>query len=136
MAYLEWDDRFSIGVELFDNEHKKLIALINELYDAVLQDAGGPAVERILDRLVEHAVLHFRHEEMYFEDWNFPDRDSHTASHRRLRHQIFEYREQIARAGDETVATELFAFLRQWLTKHILTEDRKYGAFLVGKGLR
>lgn len=136
MAYFPWNDSYSIGVELFDNEHKKLVAIANELHDAVTEDADTPVLERILDRLIEHVVLHFRHEEMYFDDWNYPERAEHVASHRRLRRQIFEYRERFLKRPSPELVSEVFEFLRLWLMQHILTEDRAYGAFLIAKGLR
>lgn len=136
MAYLPWNDSYSIGVELFDNEHKQLVAIANELYDAVAQEVDVSALERILDRLIEHVVLHFRHEEMYFDDWNYPEKAEHLASHRRLRREIFNYRERLHSQPSPELASALFEFLRLWLTQHILTEDRAYGAFLIAKGLR
>jgi hemerythrin len=136
MALVAWDDSLSIGVKMFDDEHKDLIAVVNELYAAYAREAGQYELEGLCDRLIEHVVMHFRHEEMYFGDWQYPDSDEHTASHRRLRRQLVDYRDQILKRPEPQIADQLFAQLKDWLCQHMLNEDRSYGAFLVARGLR
>lgn len=136
MSFMEWSDRYSVGVAIFDDEHKKLLVIINELYEAVTVGVDKLALQRISDKLVEYALMHFRHEEMYFDDWAYPEAVSHTASHTKLRQQVFEYRAKILEVDSKELALDMLDFLRDWLNRHILVEDRKYGLFLAGKGLR
>ncbi len=44
MPYLTWSNEFSIGVPVFDDEHKVLIALANALHEAI---ASGLDVARL-----------------------------------------------------------------------------------------
>jgi hemerythrin len=136
MSFLEWDKSYSVGVAIFDDEHKKLIAIINQLHDAVVDGVDRLALQRISDNLVEYVLMHFRHEEMYFADWAYPAASDHIASHTKLRQQVFEYRKQIMEKDSAILAQELSHFLRDWLIQHIMVEDRKYGDFLARKGLR
>lgn len=136
MAFIAWDDSYNTAVDFFDAEHKAMFAITNELYEAVAADAEQARLERIADRLIETVVMHFRHEEMYFDAWQYPDRIEHTAQHRQLRRMLFAYREQmLARPGPERI-DELFDGLKDWLTRHIVTQDIKYGAFLLERGLK
>jgi hemerythrin-like metal-binding protein len=73
---------------------------------------------------------------MYFDDWAYPEAASHIAMHAKLREQVFNYRRQILEKGNRELGLEMMAFLRDWLSDHILVEDRKYGEFLYRKGLR
>jgi hemerythrin len=136
MSFMVWSERFSVGVAIFDDEHKKLIAIINQLYDALNQGIGNVELKRISDSLVEYTLMHFRHEEMYFDDWAYPDAAGHIALHGKLREQVFNYRRQIEEKEGKELGLEMMDFLRQWLSDHILVEDRKYGKFLLEKGLR
>src|SRR5512133_389950 len=95
MSFMEWNERYSVGVAVFDDEHKKLIAIINELYEAITVGADKLALQRISDKLVEYTLMHFRHEETYFDDWSYPQAAAHTAYHAKLRQQVFEYRRKI-----------------------------------------
>ena len=136
MSFVEWNKGYSVGVAIFDDEHKKLIAIINQLHAAIADGVDKLALQRISDSLVEYTLMHFRHEEMYFDDWAYPDAAAHIAIHAKLRQQVFEYRKQIIAKDSAVLAEELARFLGDWLTEHILVEDRKYGAFLYEKGLR
>ncbi len=136
MSFMEWSDRYSVGVAVFDDEHKKLIAIINELYDAVKAGIDKLDLQRVSDKLVEYTLMHFKHEEMYFDDWAYPNSAAHIAKHAQLRQQVFEYRKQILEADSKELALDMLDFLRDWLNQHIMVEDRKYGVFLSAKGLR
>lgn len=136
MSFIDWDQSYSVGVAIFDDEHKKLIAIINQLHEAITSGVDKPALQQISDNLVEYTLMHFRHEEMYFDDWAYPEADGHIDSHAKLRRQVFEYRKQVQEKDTVQLAGELTVFLRDWLLHHILEEDRKYGQFLCEKGLR
>jgi hemerythrin len=136
MAFMEWTDQFSVGVAVFDDEHKKLIAIINTLYESVNAGTDKLALQRVCDELVDYTISHFRHEEEYFEEWGYPDAENHVASHEAMRRQVFEYRNRIRSAESSELASELLRFLREWLARHIMIEDRTYGHFLAQKGFR
>lgn len=135
MSFMNWSDRYSVGVAVFDDEHKKLIAIINELYDAVAVGVDKPGLQRISDKLVEYTLSHFQHEEMYFDDWAYPDSAAHIACHAKLRQQVFDYRKEILAMDSKELALDMLDFLRDWLSHHIMVDDRKYGRFLRNKGL-
>jgi hemerythrin len=136
MSFMEWNKDFSVGVAIFDDEHKKLIGIINRLHEALETGVDRTALQKTTDDLVEYTLMHFRHEEMYFDDWAYPDAANHIACHAKLRQQVFDYRKQIQDKDSLELGRELAVFLRDWLGNHILVEDRKYGAFLYEKGLR
>lgn len=136
MSLVEWDKTYSIGIAIFDDEHKKLIAIINQLEQAIAAGTDSLILQQITDSLVEYTLMHFRHEEMYFDDWAYPDAVEHAAAHAALRQRVFDYRKQIRERDNSTLAVELAVFLKEWLQQHILIDDRKYGAFLFEKGLR
>ena len=42
MALIDWSPALSINIEKFDDQHKKLVAMVNELHDAMKNGQGGP----------------------------------------------------------------------------------------------
>jgi hemerythrin len=50
MAFINWTDELSVGVELFDNDHKKLVSLANSLHESITVGAqqAALAVHRFL----------------------------------------------------------------------------------------
>ena len=136
MPLIEWSDEYSVGLEMFDNEHKKLIAIINTLHDSFERGMDRTITDHALEELVEYTVLHFRHEEMYFDDWDYPDKASHCVAHQELRQQVQEYHASIRARGSIEMALDLITFLRFWLLGHIMSEDKKFCRFLIEKGVR
>jgi hemerythrin-like metal-binding protein len=119
---------------MFDDEHKKLIAIINGLHDSFEHGVDRSIAEHALDELVDYTVQHFGHEEEYFDAWDYPDRAAHRIAHEELRRQVLEYRDTILAKGGIEMTLELITFLRYWLLGHIMAEDKKYCQFLLSKG--
>jgi hemerythrin-like metal-binding protein len=134
MPLIEWSSQYSVGVEMFDDEHKKLIAIINGLHDSFEHGVDRSIAEHALEELVDYTVQHFGHEEEYFEVWNYPDKAAHRIAHEELRRQVLEYRDTILARGGIEMSLELITFLRYWLLGHIMSEDKKYCQFLLSKG--
>lgn len=134
MPLIEWSDEYSVGLEIFDAEHKKLIAIINRLHDSFEGGMDRSVTDGALDELIEYTILHFRHEELYFDDWAYPDKAAHCVAHQELRQQVEEYR--ASAKGSIEMALELITFLRYWLLGHIMSEDKKFCRYLLEKGLR
>jgi len=136
MPLIEWSDQYSVGLEIFDTEHKKLIAIINELHDSFEHGVDRSVAERALVELVDYTMVHFGHEEQFFEEWAYPDKAAHIIAHQQLREQVLEYRDSILTKGGIELALELIAFLRFWLLAHIMSEDKAFCRFLRDKGMR
>ena len=81
MPLMEWNDKLSVGVAQFDNEHKKLVAMVNELFDAVQGGHGKEALGKILDGLIAYTKTHFANEERYFQQHGYADYAQHKAEH-------------------------------------------------------
>ena len=63
MPLFVWEDKYKVGVKEFDEQHKKLIELINKLYDAMKQGHGKDVLKSIVNDLFEYTKYHFETEE-------------------------------------------------------------------------
>ena len=45
MSLLRWSDRYRVGIEAVDHEHRELIELINRLHDTFMQDRRHATAE-------------------------------------------------------------------------------------------
>lgn len=133
MALIEWQPQLSVGIRQFDDDHKKLIALINDLWQANEEREGHTVLDRILGELADYVVYHFQREEELFRRWNFPGEARHRERHQFLTQRVVELRQQLA--GQATIAREVFDFLRDWLIKHILGEDMVYASYFRTLGI-
>jgi hemerythrin len=136
MPLIEWSDQYSVGLDIFDREHIKLVEIINGLHDSFQGGMDHSITDQALNELVDYTVGHFQHEESFFDSWNYPDKAAHRVAHQELRQQVLEYRDSIRAKGSIEMALELITFLRYWLLGHIMAEDKHFCQFLRSKGFQ
>lgn len=132
--YLVWKDEYSVGVEAMDNDHKKLINLINQLQTSVDYYTGKEFEEKALDELVDYTKTHFRREEKLLEDNNYADLDSHKEQHKQFIEKINNAAEEYKKNSDATIVDTL-KYLKVWLISHINGTDKEYSKELNAKGI-
>lgn len=132
--YLVWKDEYSVGIEEMDNDHKKLLNLINQLQTAVHYYTGKEFEEKALDELVDYTKTHFKKEEKLMEDNSYADLDAHKQQHKEFIDKVSTFLEQYKQNSDITIIDTL-EFLKVWLIKHINGTDKEYGKVLNEKGI-
>jgi hemerythrin len=134
MAYIEWNDSYSIGVKDMDDQHKKLIDLINQLHDAMKTGQASKEAGAILKGLVDYTHYHFTAEEKYLEKETYPGLLNQQKMHKVFIAQIEQYQIDLNNKS-LTIGVKMSQFLKDWLMTHIINEDKKYGQFMNAKGL-
>lgn len=136
MPLMEWSEKLSVGVQQFDSEHKKLVGMVNDLFDAVQAGRGKDILGPILDGLIGYTKTHFANEERYMTQHGFPALAAHKAEHDALTKQVVEVEKKFRAGATAVLSLEVMNFLKNWLVKHILGTDKGYTAFLNGKGIK
>ena len=133
MAFFDWDqEKYTVGIAEIDEQHKKLVKLLNQLFDAMQAGKGNDVLSRILNDLVAYTKTHFAHEERMMQAANYPDFGPHKAEHEKLAQKAADLLAQF-KSGKVTISLEVGRFLKDWLNNHILGIDKKYGPCLAGK---
>lgn len=132
MAGLEWSDDLSVGYGPIDEEHKKLIDLVNDLDAAVSSGQDADVVGGFLEELINYTVYHFRNEERVMEAHGYPDALAHKVQHTELTEAAEDLQTRFL-DGDHDLADTLIPFLTDWLTGHIMVTDRALGRYVAGK---
>ena len=135
MALIKWNDSFSVGVVEIDLQHQKLVALINDLNEAMLQARGKTVLTRILNELVSYTVVHFGTEEKYFEKYQYPYTMSHKKEHCAFIEKVGSFKADF-QSDKVGLSLEVMSFLSEWLQNHIKGTDKKYSAFFNKNGLK
>ncbi|MGI6124446.1 MAG: bacteriohemerythrin [Acetivibrionales bacterium] len=132
---IKWKPEFSCYDSTIDEQHKKMIDMINEMNDLSLYDDHIDRYDSIVEvfgRLKDYTVYHFNHEEKLFEEHGY---DSFNTKIQKLEHKGFVNKVTSINLYDldenqnETIMSVL-DFLSKWLEHHILDIDRKFGEFL------
>ncbi len=134
MPFMSWSDSFATGIAEIDGHHQALIALVNELNDAVAVGSERAANIAILERLAAYAQVHFDAEERLMENAGFPGLTDHKAQHHIARSTVHHFRNDYLE-GRVVLNAELLSFLKTWLTEHILGSDLQYVGFFKARGI-
>jgi len=129
MSVINWDNSYSVGVEVIDNQHKELIKMLNELLNAMKDGKGSDAITQIVGSLAEYAKVHLNTEEALMSKYNYAEINSHKAEHDALRNKVDQYK-RLLPAVTNLQTIELMNFLSNWLNDHIKGTDKKLGKFL------
>jgi hemerythrin len=135
MAFIEWKDSLSVGVNEIDMQHQKLMGMINDLHDAMRQGKGKDVLGKIVNGLKDYAVTHFVTEEKYFYKFEYAETDVHKKEHSDFTQKVAEFRDKFD-AGKLALSITIMDFLSSWLQNHIKVVDKKYGPFFNEKGLK
>lgn len=135
MAFMNWNDTFSVNIAEVDAQHKKLLGLLNELFDAMKVGKGREVVGKVLTDLIDYTVYHFDTEEKLFKRYNYPDYLPHKKEHDELTKRATALKTDFDK-GKQVVTIEVMNFLKDWLNVHILQVDKKFGPFLNSKGVK
>jgi len=125
-TYVAWKEFYRVGEKSLDAEHRQIIRIINEVYQAIEQNTDRKVVAPILDELVQYTTAHFTHEEAAMRAHGYPEFARHRAIHERLRQRTADLREN----AELVTARDLLHFAKQWWLEHIQEKDKQYGPYL------
>ena len=134
MAVLNWEEKYSVGVRELDSQHKQLIAILNELYDAMQSQKTNDILGQIISKLINYTKVHFTSEERYMTQYNYPDLASQKREHAAFTEKVLAFQEAF-NSGRTSLSVSVTSFLKDWLVNHISGSDKKYGPFLNSKGV-
>jgi len=140
MTLIEWNKNLSVNIPIIDEQHKKLISYLNELYTHMKIGKGRTIIGETLSNLVEYTKFHFKTEEDFFNKFNYPDKEEHEEEHKFFIEKVTSiYNDFNNSKLSESVTSltttviEIFNFLYQWVSNHIKKTDKKYEPFLKDK---
>ncbi len=122
---IKWDDKYSVGILMIDEEHKKLIGILNKAILAKEHNDNPEEIKEILSEMIEYSDEHFSTEEACMIKFNFPEYQSHRNEHLDFTDKTIASYNKLVR-GDYQIANELPEYLKQWLANHIQVTDRQY----------
>jgi len=128
----EWSESLSTGIKEIDDQHKELIARINQLLDACTGKQDKEAVAGYLSFLREYVAYHFAAEERDMTQYKYPGLIAHEAEHEHFKQRVNQLYDSFRTHG----ATDqiLVAAIRssgEWLVDHIHKTDKAMAAFLI-----
>lgn len=131
--YVDWTAELNTGVSAFDEHHRHLVNLLNQLYEQrnVEHTEGRALLADTLNQLKEYTLYHFAEEEKNMTP-EYQEYEAHKAEHAYFVRKVQELIEEFQQ-HHHTVSLHIFKFLNDWLVNHILETDRRYAIHLQKK---
>jgi len=130
----DWKPEYSVNVEEIDEQHKKLVSLIDKLYNSIYSFKTREELGGILEELIEYADYHFSTEEKYFDKFNYEYSEEHKREHEIFREKMLDLNKKFKNKELE-ISFELMDFLEDWLLDHLMEQDQKYVKCFIEHGL-
>jgi hemerythrin len=135
MANIEWTDDLSVGIDRIDEQHLKLIEILQGLEDAIRDGRDADTIEDTIVNLFNYARVHFKAEEEMLRKHKYPEEKLHELEHSKFIAKAFEFRENFD-AKRPGLNLELANFLSGWILSHIQVTDQRYTKYLNTHGLQ
>jgi hemerythrin-like metal-binding protein len=133
-SYVTWKDEYNVNVKLIDDDHKRLMNLINSLKMAVRYHTGETFEKQAMDELAKYTQVHFAREEKIMREHGYPGYEAHKAQHDAMMERVAGYGRDYEERGHDAIV-DLAPLVKDWLINHIYKVDQEYAAFLKEKGL-
>lgn len=134
MAAIAWNDSLSVKIKSIDDQHKKLIDMINDFYDNISKHSNNELIINLVNGMKNYTVMHFSMEERYMVQYKYPYYEQHKKEHEHFIAKVNELEEKLKK-GRIIVSFEITSFLKDWLKHHIQTVDKQYSDFFIKHGI-
>ena len=125
LKMIEWEDKYSVGISIIDEEHKTFIDIINRAIVAKQHNNNEEKVKDVLKEMTMYALSHFSTEEAYMIEFDYPEFQHHNEEHHDFTIRAAVYLNRVIN-GDYQISGEILEYLKQWLLNHIQGTDKKY----------
>jgi len=132
MLKIEWEDNYSVGHQEIDNQHKQWIAFYNELHDYMMSGGTEGKQLEMLKKIIDYTDYHFKYEEHLMKEFGFEHLIPHVREHVAFRNKMTELYNDVEH-GELVLNSQLLSKMLNWLTDHILSEDKKYAKLFGGR---
>ena len=126
MHTYKWQDKFYVGVEGIDLEHKSLLTCLNKLI--VAQKLDKAIILKLADEVILYARFHFMSEENLMYLLHYPKISEHSKLHTRVIKELENRRRHLEDSTDHL--QEFINYLVQWFIEHTQTTDRELAAYI------
>ena len=122
----EMKEEYKIGVELIDEQHKKLFELADKAYLLLKDDFSLDKYDKIvhiLEELKDYTIFHFKSEEEYMESINYKRLFSQKIEHEKFIKTLEDVDLKHVDENQDEAIMGILTFLNDWLVNHILEKD-------------
>ena len=123
--YLVWQDKWLIGIDELDADHKEIVRLINRLADP----SDESSVLQRLENLAAQLKAHFKREERFLDHIHFPDRTAHANEHTLELAEFTLMKRELKESGDVAMDKANLEAIKTWFFNHAVAQDQLFAEY-------
>ena len=135
---IKWSKNYLMGIDKFDEEHKELFRISDQIYNKVME-RGDDAKYRLflmketLEYMLRYFKRHAKSEEIYMREIGYAGYEFHKMLHDEFYNMLLKKNADIVKRNEcsKKEIAEIVGDGIGWLLEHIITEDMA----IVGKGI-
>ena len=135
MDQIKWTEDLSVGVSEIDDQHRRLIGIIDDLIDAQNQNKDAEVLSELISKMADYIDYHFGTEEKYMSRFQYAGLEHHRNEHRTFIRKVFEFRKLFTQ-DHQSLSDDILSFLTEWLRHHIRETDQGYSQCFRENGLK
>lgn len=123
----KWNENYETGVELIDNQHKKLLEIGNRAYELLKNKMYVDKYDKILEIIIElkeYTIFHFQTEEQHLLQKKCTTFFSHKVEHDDFIKKLNDIDLKNIDDSQEEYIVELMTMVFKWIDGHILQKDK------------
>lgn len=124
---IRWDDKYLIGVDIVDEQHKELFRIAGQAFDLLKDEFVDDKYDRVIEIIEElktYAVHHFETEEKYMLDIGYKKYFSHKVIHEDFIGKVSKVDLEKMDDNQEEYLLSIITFVVDWIEQHILGTDK------------
>lgn len=126
LSKIIWTEDMSVGVDVLDQDHQRLIDLLNQFIQAVDDEEGVLVFDSLFSMFIDYAAFHFSREEEMMEAAGYEHLAAHKQGHLHILDHLRESRRKIITSASDQCDRDVRDFLLNWLQIHIMVKDMDY----------
>lgn len=132
---IKWDDKYLLGIDIIDDQHKELFRIAQEATDLLRDDFAMDKYDRvikIIEELKSYAIYHFKTEEEYMLNNGYRKYLSHKVIHDEFLEKISGIDLEAMDENQDEHLLSIINFVVDWISTHILGTDKLIAETLKG----
>ena len=126
--HLDWSENYNTNNEHIDEQHKKLLNFINEIYSAIYEE-DAERVKNVFNMTLDYTKYHFSDEEKLQKENadRYKKIKEHFEQHRNFENLVTRKIDELNTSNDwKNTALDMANILSKWLIQHIGVWDKEF----------
>ena len=125
---IKWDDKYLIGVDEIDQQHKELFRIASDAYSLLKNEFYTDKYDKVvqlIEELKNYAIFHFETEQNYMIKIGYKRFFSHKIVHDNFVDHVKKIDLENMDENQDEYLSSIIMFIVDWIENHILETDKQ-----------